>query len=258
MSIAGETIDYGPCAFMDEFDNNRVYSSIDLYGRYAYSNQPKIGQWNLVRLAEALLPLFDDNQDNAISIAEEVLNGYADIYQQYWLQGMCNKLGLINNTGADESEDNAKLTNDLLALMDESKADFTLTFHNLTELAGDYKNEESRKKFTDLFVKNESSENDVSLNEWLDQWQDRLAQDIKSDNTTKTSLALMQSVNPIYIPRNHQVQAAITAAEEHNDFSVFHDLHDVLQNPYELQDGKDSYMLPPRPEEVVHQTFCGT
>jgi len=175
--------------------------SIDLHGRYAYSNQPKIGQWNLVRLAEALLPLFNDNQVDAIGFAEEVLNGYADIYQDYWLQGMCKKLGLVGESVSDGNKDKENLINELLALMDECAADFTLTFHCLTELADNFEDKEKIEKLTDLFTVSEATESGVMLKEWLIKWRARLAQDLKTEDALVSSKALMQSVNPIYIPQ---------------------------------------------------------
>jgi len=249
MSIAGETIDYGPCAFMDEFSHNRVYSSIDRQARYAYSNQPKIGQWNLVRLAETLLPLFvskevdetreatDEEAQAVVKIAEEILSHYSVLYHQYWLKNMSQKLGLT-----EEQEGDAKLVNDLLNIMESNQADFTLTFYYLSQ--NDQK-EQARALFS----------NPELFDEWLVKWQTRLQKEASNEKNARVN---MQKVNPAYIPRNHQIEAAIRAAEDQNDFSVFHALHEVLEKPFELQAGKDAYMLPPKPEEVVHQTFCGT
>ena len=249
MSIAGETIDYGPCAFMDEFSHDRLYSSIDHQARYAYGNQPKIGQWNLVRLAETLLPLFvskqidetreatDDEAQAVVKIAEDVLSRYSDLYHQYWLENMSKKLGL-----SEEQEGDKELVNDLLNIMQSHQADFTLTFFYLSQ-------EGQLRQARALFASPEA------FDEWTVKWQDRLQQE--SSNEKKYS-AIMQAVNPAYIPRNHQIEAAIRAAEDHNDFSVFHALHEVLEKPFELQAGKEAYMLPPKPEEVVQQTFCGT
>jgi len=238
MSIAGETIDYGPCAFMDEFSHNRVYSSIDRNARYAYNNQAKIGQWNLVRLAETLLPLLVQGDDDkaAVTIAQDTLNAYGDLYNDYWLAGMRRKLGL-----SEEHDGDAELLGELLDIMQGNKADFTLTFFYLSQL--------DQLQARALFA------NPKEFDTWAVKWQDRLAKESLSDDQHQM---IMQAVNPAYIPRNHQVEAAIRAAEDHNNFSVFHSLHEVLQNPFELQKGKDNYLLPPKPEEVVHQTFCGT
>ena len=246
MSVAGETIDYGPCAFMDFFDHHQVYSSIDRDGRYAYNNQPGIGAWNLSRLAETLLPLFYDDLDKSVEIAEEILQRYFERYNQEWLSGFRAKCGLtaVANT---KPEDDKVLLDSLLDTMEVNKADFTLTFYHLSQL--DSVVNEKEFALRDLFAKPEA------MGEWLARWRQRLSLELAEDNERQQN---MQSINPLYIPRNHQVEAAIRAAEDHNDFSVFHALYDVLQKPFEKQQGKESYRLPPKPEEVVHQTFCGT
>ena len=249
MSIAGETIDYGPCAFMDEFSHNRVYSSIDKNARYAYDNQPKIGQWNLIRLAETLLPLFikkteDENTEvpdaeakAVVSVAEDILTAYSHLYHQYWLENMRKKLGLSEKDEAD-----IQLVNALLDLMESNNADFTLTFYYLSQ--------------TDPLSQTRSLFSNPKLFDvWASKWQNRRASETCTDTESR---AIMQKVNPAYIPRNHQIEAAIRAAEDHNDFSVFHALHEVLENPFTLQEGKDKYLLPPEKDEIVHQTFCGT
>ncbi|MCL4108022.1 UNVERIFIED_CONTAM: hypothetical protein GTU68_017050 [Idotea baltica] len=240
MSIAGETIDYGPCAFMDDFSHDRVYSFIDKQGRYAYQNQPQIGQWNLVRFAETLLPLFADYvtpeqgkpEEVVVMYAQEALNQYEGLYKQYWLNEMRQKIGLAPT--------------DFQNIMQEGKADFTLTFYHLSQ---DLENQDSLENVRSLF------ENPEDFDVWAKKWKMRLKQE---ESTVTEQQALMQSVNPVYIPRNHQVEAAIRAAEDHNDFSKFEELHEVLQNPYQRQEGRDDYMLPPKPEEVVQNTFCGT
>ena len=285
VSIAGETIDYGPCAFMDEFSHDRVYSSIDRQGRYAYKNQPQIGQWNLVRFAETLLPLFAEYvtpeqgkpEEVVVLIAQEALNEYEGLYKHYWLNEMRQKLGLattesalspeqifekslkggVSESASDKKPENiviqAKshqknaddhaLISRLLDIMQAGKADFTLAFYYLSQDIQDF------AKVRELF------ENPEDFDVWAKKWKARLR---KETSTTAEQLALMQSVNPAYIPRNHQVEAAIRAAEDHNDFSKFDELHKVLQTPFELQDGMDDYLLPPKPEEVVLETFCGT
>lgn len=244
MSIVGETIDYGPCAFMDEFEFNRIYSSIDHRARYAYNKQPTIGQWNLVRLAEAILPLLaeEGDMDKAVQTAQDVLNGYAALYKKYWLTGMRGKLGLIEKKEGDE-----ELALQLLETMENNQADFTLTFFYLSGLDGveSPKDEAFNALFSDA---NKSKD-------WLTLWRIRLDEESSEDGVRQKS---MRAANPVYIPRNHQIEAAISAAEDNNDFSAFHELHEVLQNPYERQDGKDRYMLSPNPEEIVQQTFCGT
>jgi len=242
MSIAGETIDYGPCAFMDHYAHDQVYSSIDRHGRYAYSNQPNIGLWNLTRLAETLLPLLADTPEAAVEAAKAALEAYAGRYERHWLDGMRAKTGL--QTGHDEDK---ALINDLFDIMNANSADFTLTFYYLSALAADSSDQDGnlRTLFSDP----------ASLDHWLRQWRARLHQE---DSVDASRQARMQAINPVYIPRNHRIEAAIRAAEDQGDFSVFHELHAVLQNPWQRQPGKDAYLLPPEPHEVVQQTFCGT
>ena len=250
MSIAGETIDYGPCAFMDVFDRNKVFSSIDRDGRYAYSNQPSIGLWNLTRLAETLLPLLAKDSDAAIEIAKSVLETYIETYQRAWLAGMRSKCGLIDVSDKTVHEDKA-LIDALLDTMAENNADFTLTFYQLSRLSS-----QSMKLAPDNDSDIRSLFDDpAQFDEWAVKWRRRLIDESQSDAERQEK---MQAVNPVYIPRNHQVEAAIRAAEDHGDFSVFHDLHEVLQNPFVKQKGKDGYMSPPEPHQVVTQTFCGT
>jgi uncharacterized protein YdiU (UPF0061 family) len=242
MSIAGETIDYGPCAFMDHYAHDRVYSSIDRYGRYAYNNQPNIGLWNLTRLAETLLPLLADRPDAAVEAAQAALNAYAPVYARYWLDGMRAKIGLQTRNDHDKA-----LIEDLFEIMNANRADFTLTFHYLSTLSADSAAQDGsvRALFGDP----------ASFDRWVQQWHARLRQE-GSDEAARQ--ARMQAVNPMYIPRNHQIEAAIRAAEDHDDFSAFHELHAVLRQPWQRQPGKDAYLLPPEPDEVVQQTFCGT
>jgi len=242
MSIAGETIDYGPCAFMDHYAHDRVYSSIDRHGRYAYNNQPNIGLWNLARFAESILPLLADNTDAAVEAARDALQAYAGHYEGDWLDGMRAKTGL-----QDPQEDDGALINDLLGIMDANRADFTLTFHYLSTLPlGSAGNDVEVRALFD---------NPEAFDHWARRWRERLRREGSVDATRQ---ARMQAVNPVYIPRNHRIEAAIRAAEDHGDFSVFQELHAVLQNPWQRQPGKDAYRLPPKPEEVVLQTFCGT
>jgi len=247
MSVAGETIDYGPCAFMDFYKHTQVYSSIDRDGRYAYSNQPSIGLWNLSRLAETFLPLFSDDTEQAVAIAKTILQKYITAYDTEWLSGMRAKCGLTASSGINADEDKLLLES-LLDVMADSQADFTLTFYYLSKLSavgGSNKDADLRN----LFSKPEM------IDKWLARWRQRLQKETTSDTARQKN---MQSVNPVYIPRNHQVESAIRAAEDHDDFTPFYTLHEVLQNPFEYQQGKDIYMLPPVPEEVVHKTFCGT
>ena len=247
MSIAGETIDYGPCAFMDYFDHDQVYSSIDRHGRYAYSNQPSIGLWNLTRLAETFIPLLADDTDDAVEIARDILKSYFEAYEQSWLAGMQEKLGLSTQLANDKA-----LIEDLFNIMAVNKADFTLTFYYLSQISVDStidNSAEQEKMLQDLFADADQ------MKQWLVKWRARSAEESLDDDARQIR---MQAVNPVYIPRNHLIEAAIRAAEDLDDFSLFHDLHEVLQAPYERQAGRDVYMLPPEPHEVVEQTFCGT
>ncbi len=251
MSIAGETIDYGPCAFMDAYDHDRVYSSIDRNGRYAYSNQPSIGLWNLTRLAEALLPLLAEDTDAAIKVAQDVLETFIESYENAWLAGMRAKCGLTDNVDKTVKENDKALIEELFNIMATNNADFTQTFFYLSRLPAHTLEQDSECR--NLF------DNPADFDGWAIKWRKRLSGEvpggIESDTERQTN---MQRVNPIYIPRNHQIEAAIRAAEDQNDFSVFHKLHEVLQNPYVPQEGMDKYQLPPEPNEEVKQTFCGT
>jgi uncharacterized protein YdiU (UPF0061 family) len=246
MSIAGETIDYGPCAFMDAYDHDQVFSSIDRNGRYAYSNQPSIGLWNLTRLAEAMLPLLAEQPQAAVEAAQEVLQGYAQRYESCWLAGMRAKCGLTACSDAESDADKA-LLEDLLAVMAANRADFTLAFYRLSRIADQPSEQDNDLRA--LF------DNPAQIDAWLEKWRQRLRLEAQSDAARQET---MQAVNPVYIPRNHQIEAAIRAAEDRGDFSVFHALHGVLQNPYVEQDGKQRYMQAPEPEQVVEYTFCGT
>jgi uncharacterized protein YdiU (UPF0061 family) len=250
MSIAGETIDYGPCAYMDDYVHDRVLSSIDQGKRYAYGNQPSIGLWNLTRLAETFVPLIAEelaeDTDAAVEIAKGALEKYIVLYEQYWLSGMRNKIGLSSEQDGDK-----ELIDELFSLMEINHADFTLTFYYLSrlglQLGIDSNNQDGQVK--SLFAEPEK------FDAWAVKWRERLQQEASVDESRQ---AKMQAVNPVYIPRNHQIEAAIRAAEDRGDFSVFHALHEVLQSPYVFQEGKETYMLPPEPHEVVQQTFCGT
>jgi uncharacterized protein YdiU (UPF0061 family) len=233
MALSGETIDYGPCAFMDVFAPDTVFSSIDHNRRYSYANQPYIAQWNLARLAESLLPFINNDRDEAIEMAEDSLNTFEQIYKSKWLSMMGSKLGITNINKGDED-----LFTTLLDLMHEHKSDFTNTFRDLSK-------SELPKEV--LYA----SEN---FQIWYNRWQDRLK---KEKQDLESSYTLMKSVNPAIIPRNHKVEEALIAGED-GDLQPFHNLLHVLEHPY--QEGKHllPYQSPPRPEEKVHQTFCGT
>ena len=240
MAISGETIDYGPCAFMDNYDPSTVFSSIDQGGRYAYANQPLIAQWNLARFAETLLFVIDPVADKAVALATEVLEPFVADCNARFLAGMRRKVGL-SSAEADE----AALIKRLLGAMQHAGADFTLTFRSLSQAA---ESPGQPTRWRALFA--ESPE----LDGWLRDWQERLAGDPQS---TSDRVAGMRAVNPAFIPRNHRVQAALDAAES-GDYTLFRKLLGILQHPYDDQPEAAAYALPPQPSERVLQTFCGT
>ena len=240
-SIAGETIDYGPCAFMDAYDPGAVFSAIDRNGRYAYARQPAIGEWNLARLAECLLPLLDDDTDAAIAEAEQSLYAYRPAFELAFQGGLRQKLGLLT-----EREGDAELGRDLLEAMGANGADFTLTFRRLSDAAS---GQEDGAGVRGLFA------NPSAYDEWAPRWLQRLGQE-PTDAATRR--AAMLAVNPAFIPRNHLVEAVIRAAVDQSDFAPFHELVTVLSNPFETQPAFARYAEPPAEHERVLQTFCGT
>jgi serine/tyrosine/threonine adenylyltransferase len=234
MTISGETIDYGPCAFMDTYDQETVFSSIDRQGRYAYGNQPYIGGWNLARFAESILPLLHENQEQAIEIAEGAISGFAELYQSNWLAGMRAKLGIFNEEIEDKS-----LIEDLLNMMQKYRSDYTNTFRALT-----FESYED----TSLFGYPEFAG-------WHERWQTRLGRQQES----KASIhQLMMNSNPAVIPRNHRVEEALKAAVEHGDYSVMERLLNVLSSPYAHSSEQTEYCTLPAPSNRPYQTFCGT
>ncbi|GGC53694.1 protein adenylyltransferase SelO [Chelatococcus reniformis] len=239
-SIAGETIDYGPCAFLDAYDPATVFSSIDEYGRYAYANQPSIALWNLARLAETLLPLLADDDKEAVAIAEGTLDAFTGRFQANYLAGFRRKIGL-----ATAHEDDLDLLNGLLTALAENKADFTRTFRALSHAAGA---PEGDAAVRDLFI------DPTAYDRWAEQWRRRLAQEPTDEATRRAS---MLAVNPAYIPRNHRIEAAIAAAVG-GDFEPFEDLLAVLATPFEEQPRFAAYADPPTADERVLRTFCGT
>jgi uncharacterized protein YdiU (UPF0061 family) len=249
MSVAGETIDYGPCAFMDDYEHQKVFSSIDHGGRYAYNQQPGIGLWNLTRLAESLVPLLAEDGKEAVRIAQDILKTYIDSYEQAWLSGMRAKCGLTEDADAKVCAEDKALIEELMNIMADNRADFTLTFHYLSRAGA--QEGEGDAPLRALF--DEPQDMDHWLARW--RWRWRLAQEDRSDEERQ---AAMQAINPVYIPRNHQIEAAIRAAEDRGDLTVFHALHEVLQHPFSERPGKEEYMQPPQPEETVTTTFCGT
>lgn len=233
MSLSGETIDYGPCAFMDSFDPATVFSSIDRNGRYSYSNQPYIAQWNLARLAESLIPQIHQEREEAIGMAENVLNSFEEVYKRKWLAMMGSKLGLLEKKKEDE-----KLITELLDWMHQNSMDYTNTFRDFCKPA--FPMEEA--------YRNENFQN------WHTRWQLRLKTE---EQGLDSSLALMRSVNPSVIPRNHKVEEALQAAEQ-GDLDPLQNLLKALEKPYQGGDHITPYQAPPKPSEKVLKTFCGT
>ncbi len=233
MQVAGETIDYGPCAFMDAFDPQKTFSSIDHTGRYAWDKQPVIALWNLTRLAEALLPLFASETDSAIILAEAELKNFMPQFESAFEKGMAAKLGL-----AEVKEGDADFIALTLQNMANAKADFTVFFSTLTEAV----ELESETKILQFF------NNPNNAKQWIESWRNRL------DNS---SLNLMKNANPSFIPRNHRVEEALAAANIDNP-KPLHRLLKVLSKPFEKHEGDEELALPPRPDEEVFQTFCGT
>lgn len=233
MTISGETIDYGPCAFMDTYDPEASFSSIDVNKRYRYRNQPGIAQWNLARFAETLLPLLDRDKEAAVQSAQDSLSAFGRLYNEYWQAGMRDKLGLVGGAKADDD-----LAMELLDLMAHHKADYTQTFRALSLDDPDGVEFSDSERFKD----------------WHGRWQQRLE---AQDATLEAAHVLMRSVNPAVIPRNHLVEEALDLAVEQGDYSKASKLIEVLTNPFD--DGHDKeYKEPPEDDDKVHMTFCGT
>ena len=231
MSISGETIDYGPCAFMDRYHPETVFSSIDRQGRYAYSNQPPIAQWNLARFAETLIPLIDHNADKSIELASQSVNNFSDQFQIAWLKGMRQKLGLFNEEGSD-----IELINELLVLMQKNKADYTLTFRHLS---------------SDAILK-DAIFKDTSFKVWYKNWLHCIQKQKEGEETSRLK---MLKYNPAVIPRNYLVEKALSLAVADQDYKFLDDLIAALLKPYE-----DSHVFsePPIEEDKSYKTFCGT
>lgn len=240
-TISGETIDYGPCAFLDHYHPETVFSAIDTGGRYAYHMQPRIAQWNLARFAESLLPLLHDDQEQAIALATALLQDFMPRYEKAWLTRMGNKIGLT-----DPQPDDRKLIEELLAAMADNEVDFTLFFRRL---ANAVENPTEADGIRPLFNRPEAWEH------WAEGWHKRLAADpLPPAERAKR----MRSVNPAIIPRNHRIEQAISKATEAADFSDFTKLNQALNHPWEDNPERDRWLAPPAPEERVRQTFCGT
>ncbi len=233
MTVSGETIDYGPCAFMDHYHPQTVFSSIDQNGRYSYNNQPRITKWNLARFAECIIPLIDQDEQKAISIATETINNFEKLYEEKWLNMMRDKLGLFGEDGGDKH-----LIFELLTWMENNKADFTNTFCNLMDIQS---------------IKDPIYQNQEYLN-WTAKWKKRL----EKNNTGKEKyLELMRSVNPIFIPRNHKVEEALKDASE-NKLETLNQLLEVIKSPYKDNGMLKDYQQPMSNENGDYKTFCGT
>ena len=230
--LSGETIDYGPCAFMDDYDAGKVFSSIDQGGRYAYGKQPEIAHWNLACLAQALLTQLSSDQEEAVDLAQQTINGFPTLYDLQFQEGMRKKLGLTGSQLGD-----GVLSADLFDIMQAQGSDFTQTFHRLTKIASGA-NESLGEPFA----------------QWLERWQTRRGLNLAGGD----SFALMQTANPVYIPRNHLIEEAIQAATQHEDFEPFHTLVDVLADPWHERKGLGKFAAPPAKDQLVKHTFCGT
>ena len=228
-TISGETIDYGPCAFMDHYDANTVFSSIDTQGRYSFANQPSIIQWNLVRLAECLLPLIDKDEKRSIEIAQNLINTFSSLFKDKWLQMMKKKLGI-----KDQSEDDEELINNLIKWMQQKKPDFTNTFCNLMNY--DHADDEEFE--------------DDEFNNWKREWKKRVE--------SKEYLDVMISCNPTLIPRNYLVEEALSEAETDGKFDKFNELNAIISSPYQLKKVNIKYLETPSKTNIPYKTFCGT
>ena len=234
MTISGETIDYGPCAFIDTYDPATVFSSIDIQGRYSYGNQPRIAGWNLARFAETLIPLLHTEYGEGAKLAQDAISDFSKQYQSNWLTGMRAKLGIFS-----EEEQDASLIEDLLRMMEKHHADYTNTFRAFTF---------DKLEDTVLFDAPE-------FTQWHDMWQSRLGRQQQPKISTQQ---LMQDSNPTVIPRNHLVESALAAAVEQGDYSVTEQLIDVLVNPYTHTPKQVAYTMPPEKSTSPYQTYCGT
>jgi uncharacterized protein YdiU (UPF0061 family) len=238
-SISGETIDYGPCAFMDAYNPAQVFSSIDEMGRYAYANQPRIALWNLTRLAECLLRLFAGEQEKAIAEAQDILGAFSDQFSAAYQAGLRRKVGLFTERDGDEA-----LIQDLLDAMARNQADFTLTFRKLGDAAAD-DGADVRAQFMEP----------TAFDEWAARWRARIA--LEPQGAAERQAA-MHAVNPMFIPRNHRIEAVIQAAVNDDDYAPFEELVKVLARPFDDQPDYAAYADPPLPDQRVLQTFCGT
>ena len=233
MTISGETIDYGPCAFMDIYDPDTVFSSIDVQGRYAYKNQPNMASWNICRFAETLLPLINEDTDVAVDLAQKAIFEFSDLHFEYWFDQMRNKLGIFNEEPMDKA-----IIDDLLSMMEKYKEDYTNTFVSLT-----YRKNMNRGMFVTAEFTN-----------WHKNWQERLE---RQEESLEEAYELMKKSNPVVIPRNHRVEEALKAADN-GDLTVMKKLLSILSNPYEYKKEMDEYTELAEPSDLPYRTYCGT
>ena len=231
VTISGETIDYGPCAFMDSYNPKTVFSSIDKFGRYSFSNQPPITKWNLSRFAECLIPLINKDENKAIEMASESIDNFQKIYETKWLDMMKSKIGLFG-----EDKNDKELINDLLNWMTNSKADYTNTFCYLMNIK----------------IGNTEIYKDKYFTNWINNWKRRL---LINNISKEKQLTIMKSVNPNVIPRNHKVEEALKAADNGN-LKIMNKLLSILNKPYDIQENMEEYQSPSN--DINYQTFCGT
>jgi uncharacterized protein YdiU (UPF0061 family) len=252
VAVSGETIDYGPCAFMDAYDPATVFSSIDRQGRYAFGNQPKITSWNLARFAEALLPILDDQESTAVEVAQACLESFPARFRRDWLAAHRGKLGLVT-----EEEGDAALIEELLAWMHSTQADFTQTFRGLRPSAPGPSGSTASTLNADQqnLAQSDSNPSDPKFLDWHRRWTERLE---RQGLALHRVLECMHRHNPVIIPRNHAVQAALDAASQSNDWSAFHALLAALKTPYREAGSPESLRQPPPPGTPRCRTFCGT
>ena len=237
MSIAGETIDFGPCAFMDQFRSDQVFSSIDQFGRYSYSNQARITMWNLSRLGNCLVQLFDETEENTVNTFNKEMEYFAGLFEQKLASKMRKKLGIYS----EEQPEDKELAQKWLRYLESGNLDFTLSFRNLAAL-----------------VENDASSGFFNKNEYFfdffQQWKERVQ---NQEDSPGEIVERMNRVNPVFIPRNHKIEQVIEAGLK-DDFSLFHEMNEVLKEPYKEQEQFSAYRSAPTPEQVIQATFCGT
>lgn len=250
MSISGETIDYGPCAFMDTYDPATVFSFIDKRGRYAYGNQPSIGQWNLARFAETLLPLLSSDPAESEKLAEQAVSEFSSRFEKYFLEGMRKKIGLITPDDGD-----AQLITEFLKLLYEHKADFTNAFRLLVFTKSDEMQHLKPEKIYGIYLGRFSNGFEENFLQWKSHWLHRIS---NQNSTFEKIHQTMKSANPHIIARNHLVESALQLAEQKEDFSEITQLLKVLTNPFEQSPGDEKYSITPKSTDQIYRTYCGT